>query len=244
MRLTGISHRYRRGHRPALSSVTAAFNAATVAVLGPNGAGKSTLLRILTTALRPESGDFTVGGWSRSSGQVEAYRRFLGYMPQDLRVQPGYTCRDFLTYMAWLKQVPPSSAPDAVNGALSAMNLSDRADTKVKHLSGGLRQRLGLAQAIVNSPQVIVLDEPTVGLDPAERVRFREHVKRLPDGCVRVLATHLTDDVAALADEVLILHEGRVRFAGPIVDLCRMPREDITGEVVEAAYVELIGATE
>lgn len=244
MRLSGITHRYRRGLRPALSSIDAAFDAATVAVLGPNGAGKSTLLRILTTALRPQSGDFSLGGWSRSSGEVDEYRRALGYMPQDLQVQPGYTCRDFLTYMAWLKQVPASAAPDAVNGALSAMNLSGRADTKVKHLSGGLRQRLGLAQAIVNRPRVIVLDEPTVGLDPAERVRFREHVKALPSGCVRVLATHLTDDVAALADEVLILHEGRVRFAGPVTDLCAKARLAITGEDVEAAYIDLVGAPE
>lgn len=241
LELHDLSYRYRRGAQ-ALHGVSCSLASPSVAVLGPNGAGKSTLLRLLTTATTPQEGRFSAVGWSSGDADgLRDYRRSLGVMPQALNIFRGYSCEEFLHYVAWLREVPVQDARAQVEHALHAVDLLERRHDPVKQLSGGMRQRLGLAQALVNQPRMLVLDEPTVGLDPRQRSEFRTYLRRLLPETMVVLATHLVEDVAAIAEEVLVLDAGRVRFAGPLQALC-VDREgaDVTGSDVEAAYLQLV----
>lgn len=241
LQLHNLSYSYRRGTQ-ALQGVSCTLHSPSVAILGPNGAGKSTLLKLITTATTPQEGTFTAAGWSSQDlAGLRDYRRKLGVMPQALNIFRGYSCQEFLHYVAWLREVPVLEGPDRVEHALRAVELWDRREDPVKQLSGGMRQRLGLAQALVNQPQLLVLDEPTVGLDPRQRSEFRTYIRRLLPRTVVVLATHLVDDVAAIADEVLVLDAGQVRFAGPLRALCADRADgDITGADIEAAYLQLV----
>lgn len=240
--MESLSFTYRGGSGLALVDVTAAFVSRSIAVLGPNGAGKSTLFRMLSTLDKPMSGTFSVGEFRSERGvDREAYRRQLGVLPQQLRIFGGYSCAEFLRYVCWLRCVPASAIDSSVEEALAIVQLEGRADQPVKRLSGGMRQRLGLAQALVSRPALVLLDEPTVGLDPRQRVEFRHYLTRLSESCTLVLATHLVDDVAAIADEVLVLSEGRLRYAGALNEMCpRGDGERITGADVERAYLRLV----
>jgi len=245
MSLTDVRFTYPRARRPALVDVTAEFTSNAIAILGPNGAGKSTLLRILSTLDRPDIGGFRVGAWSSAdAGDIDRYRNGLGVMPQRLDIFGGYDCEEFLRYVAWLRRVDVDTAERNVADALAAVGLTEIANERVKTLSGGMRQRLGLAQALVNRPRILLLDEPTVGLDPAQRIDFRTYLRVASANCVVVLATHLVEDVAAVATEVLVLNEGRRMFAGTLEDLCGVaPGTQVTGPDVEGAYLRLLGDT-
>lgn len=239
--MSGVSFRY--GKVKALDEITARFHSNAVAVLGPNGAGKSTLLRLLMSAARPDAGSFAVAGWhSDDRAGVSVFRQRLGVMPQGMRLFGGYTCREFLRYVAWLREVPSAQVEHAATRALEVVDLVDRADERVKRLSGGMRQRLGLAQAIVNNPRLLVLDEPTVGLDPGQRADFRRYLARVKDECLVVLATHLVDDAAAVSDEVLVLDEGSTRFVGSMRDFVGHPAGEagFSSADVETAYLTLV----
>ena len=170
--LQNVSFSYRRSHSPALTSVSAELHEPLVAVLGPNGAGKSTLFRVLATAAAPSSGTFLLDGVDATGAGRAAYRRRLGWMPQQLGMFGAYTCAEFLRYVAWMRQVRLRDIDSAVDTALAVVNLGGRAGDRIRELSGGMRQRLGLAQAVVAGPEVLLLDEPTVGLDPRERLSF------------------------------------------------------------------------
>lgn len=242
--LHDLGFAYGRGPR-VLDRVTCTFHSRAIAVLGPNGAGKSTLLKILTTAVEPDEGTFAAGGFSRGTSveELRAYRQRLGYMPQTLRILGGYSCAEFLRYVAWLREVDSGEVEANVEDALKAVNLYDRRDQRVKALSGGMQQRVGLAQAIVNRPRFLVLDEPTVGLDPRQRAEFRTYLAALPQETTILLATHLVDDVSAVADDVLILDGGSLAFAGSIQELCATTNERPTGQEVEAAYLKLLAGS-
>ncbi|MEU8349364.1 ABC transporter ATP-binding protein [Streptomyces sp. NPDC048845] len=195
---------------PSLSLGTGAHG-----LLGPNGAGKTTLIRALATVLRPAAGELELFGTSVSGvGDQRAVRRRIGYLPQEFGYYKRFTVREFVEYMAWLKEVPGSDIPGAVQRAVERVGLADRADERMKALSGGMVRRAGIAQAIVNDPAVLLLDEPTAGLDPAQRMRFRELLQELGrDTCV-VVSTHLVEDVAAACSDVLLLAAGRLVFQG------------------------------
>jgi len=214
-----------------------------VALLGPNGAGKTTLLRLLSTAEPVQSGGIRIGGHSLSDpyGRTVVRRR-LGVVPQGSPIREGLRCRDFLAYVAWLRDVPAQNADREVARALDAVELSDRATDRVKTLSGGMKQRLLLAQALVGAPAILVLDEPTVGLDPRQRHGLRGLLARLAHDVTLVIATHLVEDVAALAGDVVLLDEGRVGFCGSVRELVGGDKGDpVTGAQVEAAFLERTG---
>lgn len=184
-------------------------------LLGPNGAGKTTLIRTLATVLRPTEGDLTLLGES-VGGHIDqrGLRRRIGYLPQTFGYYKRFTVREFVEYLAWLKEMSKKDIPGAVQRAIERVGLADRADDKLKTLSGGMVRRVGIAQAIVNDPQVLLLDEPTAGLDPAQRVRFRELMQQIgQDACV-VVSTHLVEDVATACTDVVLFAEGKLVFQG------------------------------
>jgi ABC-2 type transport system ATP-binding protein len=196
-----------------------------VAVLGANGAGKTSLLRCITTLVSPQDGTVRVDGLNpdREVERIEIRRR-LGYLPQRVGFDRGSTAYDALDYLAVLKEHRNDRVRRRlVAAALERVGLSDRASTRVASLSGGMQQRLGLAQAILGSPSLIVLDEPAAGLDPDERFRFRDIVAERRQSATLIVSTHLTDE-AADADSVVVLAGGRVRFAGPPARLVEIAR--------------------
>ncbi|MEV0568707.1 ABC transporter ATP-binding protein [Dactylosporangium sp. NPDC050588] len=191
-------------------------------LLGPNGAGKSTLMRALATVVRPHRGTLRLLGIDATAGRaLRPVRARLGYLPQQFGFYPRFTVRDAVEYMAWLREMPSSAVPAAAQQAIDRVRLTDRADAKLKSLSGGMLRRAGIAQAIVNEPDLLLLDEPTVGLDPEQRVEFRELIRELgADSCVLV-STHLVEDVVAACTDVVLMGDGSLVFQGVPADLIR-----------------------
>ncbi|MFV2011270.1 MULTISPECIES: ATP-binding cassette domain-containing protein [unclassified Micromonospora] len=215
------------------------------ALLGPNGAGKTTLLRTLATIMPPQYGSLRIGGVEvvdeRSARRI---RDDIGYLPQAFGFDPQMSVSDFVTYAAWMRGVPPSRRRGAVDEALEMVDLVDRRRDKMRKLSGGMRQRAGIAWAVVGRPGVVLLDEPTVGLDPRQRLQFRKIISGLADAVV-VLSTHLIDDVAAIADRVVVMHGGVARFDGSIAELEATARDDLPGHTpLERAYMHLLPEAE
>jgi ABC-2 type transport system ATP-binding protein len=212
--VSGIAKRF--GRTPALDGVTLEASPGITGLLGPNGAGKTTLLRIIATVLAPDRGMLRLLGRdpSRADERVEIRRR-LGYMPQEPGFYRNFTAFEFVDYVAILKQLTERRARhDEVRRVLSLVGLAGVHHRKVKALSGGMRRRLVLAQALLSDPDLLVLDEPIAGMDPEQRLRFREVVSQLPNQPVVVLSTHQTEDVTALCERVIVLHGGVFRFDG------------------------------
>ncbi|WIX81810.1 ABC transporter ATP-binding protein [Amycolatopsis carbonis] len=211
-------------------------------VLGPNGAGKTTLIRALATVLRPAEGGLALLGES-VGGHIDQrrLRRRIGYLPQTFGYYKRFTVREFVEYLAWLKEMSKQDIPAAVQRAIERVGLADRADDKLKTLSGGMVRRVGIAQAIVNDPQILLLDEPTAGLDPAQRVRFRELMSQLgQDACV-VVSTHLVEDVATACTDVVLFAEGKLVFQGTPDQLAAAGTpEDIGDSPIERGYSALL----
>ncbi len=209
---TGL--RVRAGRRMAVDGVDLSLGTGVHGLLGPNGAGKTTLIRALATVLRPADGSLLLLG----GADLRDVRRNLGYLPQEFGFYRRFTVREFVEYMAWLKELPKAEIPGAVQRAIERVGLTDRADSRLKTLSGGMVRRAGIAQAIVNDPAILLLDEPTAGLDPAQRMDFRKLLRELTGTCV-VVSTHLVEDVAAACTDVVLLDEGRVVFQGAAAEL-------------------------
>ncbi len=213
VRVTGLTVRHRG--TSALDAVDLGFGTGVHGLLGPNGAGKTSLIRVLATVARASSGRVELLG-SDVSGHRERseVRRRLGYLPQEFGYYPGFTVREFVAYVAWLKEMPAAGTPEAVERAVRRVGLADRIDAKVRSLSGGMLRRLGIAQAIVNDPDVLLLDEPTAGLDPEQRVEFRALLRELGTDATVVVSTHLVEDVATACTDVTLLESGRVAYRG------------------------------
>ncbi|MGW5158342.1 ABC transporter ATP-binding protein [Nonomuraea wenchangensis] len=204
------------GARRALDGLDLTLGAGVTGLLGPNGAGKTTLLRCLATTLAPDGGTVRAFGLDPADRvQRTALRRRLGYLPQNPGAYPHFTAFDLVDYVAILKELTDREHRHAeVRRVLAEVNLTDQARTKVRKLSGGMRQRLALAQALLGRPDLLILDEPTVGLDPEQRMAFRALVSRLGESSVVVLSTHQTEDVAALCERVVVMRDGRAVFDG------------------------------
>ena len=227
----------------AVNNLELSFGTGVHGLLGPNGAGKTTLIRTLATELRPTSGELSLLGRPAGGDDLRRLRRRLGYLPQQFGYYKGFTVREFVEYVAWLKEVKASAIPSAVRRAVERVGLADRADAKLKTLSGGMVRRVGIAQAIVNDPQVLLLDEPTVGLDPAQRLRLRELLQQLGgDSCI-VVSTHLVEDVAAACSDVVLMAAGRVVFSGTPQQLAARGRpEDPGNSAIERGYSAILDA--
>lgn len=214
VRVTEVSKHY--GSLHALDGVSFGLGNGITGLLGPNGAGKTTLLRCLATVLAPDAGTIDVLGFDpdRPRDRTEIRRR-IGYLPQEPGFYRNFTCFDFVDYLAILKEhVDRDERHAEVRRVLELTGLSDKSTTKIRKLSGGMRRRLALAQSLLGSPGFLILDEPTAGLDPELRFRFRELVTELAADRVVLLSTHQTEDVAAICDRVIVLDAGLVRFDG------------------------------
>ena len=210
----GVVKRF--GSTVALDGAELTLGRGVTGLLGPNGAGKTTLLRIVATVLAPDQGEVEVFGNDpgRAEGRL-AIRRRLGYMPQEPGYHLGFSAFDFVDYVAILKEWADRRARhDEVRRVLALVGLETVMHKKIRRLSGGMRRRVGIAQALVGSPDLLVLDEPTAGLDPEQRLRFRELLSSQAERATVLLSTHQTDDVAALCQRVLVLLAGVVRFDG------------------------------
>ena len=211
--ITDLTRRF--GRTQAVAGVSLQAGAGVFGLLGPNGAGKTSLLRMMATVLPPTSGRLRLLDRDpRSYAPRREIRRRLGYLPQNLGYYPGFTVAEFVEYFALLKDMPPGQVPRAVAAAIEHVGLGDKARTKLRTLSGGMLRRVGIAQAIVNGPELLLLDEPTAGLDPEQRVSFRALLRDLGQRATVIVSTHLVEDVGAACTEVALMDAGRIVFHG------------------------------
>lgn len=206
------------GSKIAVDQVSATLKPGVYGLLGANGAGKTTLMRMLCAVLEPTSGEVFLDGKNIIAMGAD-YRNVLGYLPQDFGYYPGYTAREFLLYISALKGIPKNLAKKRTKELLEEVGLSDAADKKVKTFSGGMKQRIGIAQALLNHPEILILDEPTAGLDPKERVRFRNLLSDYAGDKIVILSTHIVSDIEAIADEVLLMKKGKFVLQGTVSEL-------------------------
>jgi ABC-2 type transport system ATP-binding protein len=211
--ITDLTRRF--GRTPAVAGVDLEAGPGVFGLLGPNGAGKTSLLRMMATVIRPSAGrlrllDRDPGAY----GPRREIRRRLGYLPQNLGYYPSFTVAEFVEYFALLKEMPSARIPAAVASAVERVGLGDRARKKLRTLSGGMLRRAGIAQAIVNGPELLLLDEPTAGLDPEQRVQFRALLRDLGQRATVVVSTHLVEDVGAACTEVALMDAGKIVFHG------------------------------
>lgn len=202
-----VTKRY--GSFTALEDISLQFTAGVYGLLAPNGAGKTTLIKMLTTLLFPTSGQILWEG-EDIHALDEEYRGLLGYLPQEFGYYPGYTPRQFLRYVAALQCIPRKEADQRISELLELVGLSDAEHKKMRQLSGGMRQRVGIAQAMLNDPRLLILDEPTAGLDPRERVRFRNLIHSLAEDRIVILSTHIVSDIETIAGQIVMLRDRKL----------------------------------
>jgi ABC-type multidrug transport system ATPase subunit len=225
------------GKNKALNNISLDLVNGVYALLGPNGAGKSTLMNILTLSLRADEGKVLWKSARRIEEAGKEYRGILGYMPQQQGLYDGFRGVDFLCYIAGLKDIPPKRTREEVERVASLVNLSDRLRDRISGYSGGMKQRILFASAIIGDPEIVVLDEPTAGLDPKERIRIREIVKNMAGDKIIIFATHVVSDIETIADDVILLRKGVVVERGSPSDLCE--RFGITQGGLESVYMKV-----
>lgn len=221
-----ISKQYK--NKIAVDRMSFTLTNGVTGLLGANGAGKTTLMRLLCGILVPTGGTVTFDGMDV---ETEEYRDILGYLPQDFGYYPEFSGRDFLLYMSAVKGLPKREAKVKIEELIELSGLKEAARKKVRTYSGGMRQRLGIAQALLNDPQVLIMDEPTSGLDPQERIRFRELISGLGRDRIVLLSTHIVSDLEQIADRLMIMKEGRLLWQG---------RWDAGKEDLEQFYISVI----
>ena len=222
------------GSKIAVDRVSATLTPGVYGLLGANGAGKTTLMRMLCAILESTSGEVFWGG-EEVTGMGAAYRNVLGYLPQDFGYYPHYTAEEFLSYIATLKGIPRDIAKRRIHELLDTVGLLGAARKKLRTFSGGMKQRVGIAQALLNDPQVLILDEPTAGLDPKERVHLRNLLADYAGDRIVVLSTHIVSDVEAIADEVLVMKDGQFILWGTVPELVRQASGKVWELTVPAA---------
>ena len=240
--IQNVSKKY--GSKVALKDFSYTFHEGIYGILGANGAGKSTLLGLITDNITRDEGRILLNGTDILQ-QGKAFRRLLGFMPQQQGLYEGMTVTAFLAYMARLKEIPGGRVCAEIDRVLPLTNLSDAAHKKCYALSGGMRQRLLLAQALLGDPKILILDEPTAGLDPRERGRLRDHIAQLAQDRIVLLATHIVSDIEAIADDVLLMREGSLIRSGSPSELVEsLPPGSLPPDQrpdLEAVYLYYLG---
>lgn len=197
----------------AVDGISVVLTTGVYGLLGVNGAGKTTLMRMLCTLLKPTEGSITWDGQD-IFGMDGDYRRILGYLPQEFGFYPDFTVRDYLMYIACIKGIRPAVAKKRVEFMLKQVGLAREGNRKMKKLSGGMKRRAGIAQAMLNDPEILILDEPTAGLDPNERIRFRNLISELAEERLVLLSTHIVSDIESIANEIFLMKDGRICVSG------------------------------
>ncbi|MFD9062788.1 ATP-binding cassette domain-containing protein [Kitasatospora purpeofusca] len=238
LELTDVSKVYRSG-KHAVDGLSLRLGPGLLGLLGPNGAGKSSLMRIVATVTRPTSGRLTYRG-ADVLAQPDLLRRELGFLPQDFGVHPHLTSREFLSYLAAAKGLPARAARARIDELLALVNLTEAVRRPLGAYSGGMLRRVGIAQALLGDPGVIVVDEPTAGLDPEERVRFRNLLSTLAEDRVVLLSTHIVSDIESVAGDIAVLAGGRLLRRGSPEELLRGQAGRVWEVLVDAGSVAAV----
>ena len=215
----------------AVNNFSFSMDCGVYGLLGVNGAGKTTLMRMLTTLMRPTSGQITWDGEDVFTMDGN-YRMLLGYLPQDFGYYPDFSVYDYLMYIAALKGIRPAVAKQRVKELLKQVGLVKARNKKMKTLSGGMKRRAGIAQAMLNDPKILILDEPTAGLDPSERIRFRNLISELSEERIVLLSTHIVSDIEYIANEILLMKDGQLVISGT--------SEDIIDSMPESVWISRV----
>lgn len=209
--------RFFREQTIALDHLSLTIEMGMFGLLGPNGAGKTTLMRVLATLLKPTSGTVHIGGWRVDDPKEKWHiRARLGYLPQEIQMYENLSAREFLAFVAGLKYVPTEERGHQIGRILELTGLEEVAGRMIRTYSGGMKRRLGIAQALIGNPQILIVDEPTVGLDPQERVRFRNLLVELARERLVLLSSHITEDIAQTCSQIAVLDRGQIRFHGSL----------------------------
>lgn len=224
------------GDFTAVNHINLTMKNGVYGLLGVNGAGKITLMRMLCTLLKPTSGTIRCDGRDIFKMDSE-YRRLLGYLPQEFGFYPQFSVQDYLLYIAALKGIPPAAAKERVKELLFKVGLSKAAHKKMKKLSGGMKRRAGIAQAMLNNPKILILDEPTAGLDPNERIRFRNLISELSEQRLVLLSTHIVSDIEYIANEIWLMKDGELMHKGSADEIINSMPETVWECFVEKNMV-------
>jgi ABC-2 type transport system ATP-binding protein len=234
-----LSHRY--GDQPALVDVSLVLSAPVTALVGVNGAGKTTLLNVLAGALAPRAGRVTLDGDNLYSKSRRRLLPHIALMPQTFSYPGAFTVREFVEYLGWMRGLPRSEVRRAAAAAIDQVILSDRAEHQLKTLSGGMIRRVGLAQALVSQPSVLLLDEPTTGLDPEQRASMRDLIARLPHNTTVLMSSHVMEDVERIAQRVVLIDDTRLIFDDTVAALQALAPSGAAGRA-EVAFLSLVAA--
>lgn len=224
--LNNVSKRF--GKFTAVEDISLDMDNGLYALLAPNGAGKTTIIKMITTLLNPTEGEILYDGVNIKT-MGAGYRELLGYLPQDFGYYKNNTPKQYLSYLAALKGVPKKETEEKIDYLLELVGLAENADKKMKKFSGGMLQRVGIAQAMLNDPKILILDEPTAGLDPKERVRFRNIISVLSKDRIVILSTHIVSDIESIANQVILIRDKHIYKMDSVANICN----ELSGKVFE-----------
>lgn len=224
--LNNVSKRF--GKFTAVEDISLDMDNGLYALLAPNGAGKTTIIKMITTLLNPTEGEILYDGVNIKT-MGAGYRELLGYLPQDFGYYKNNTPKQYLLYLAALKGVPKKETEEKIDYLLELVGLAENADKKMKKFSGGMIQRVGIAQAMLNDPKILILDEPTAGLDPKERVRFRNIISVLSKDRIVILSTHIVSDIESIANQVILIRDKHIYKMDSVANICN----ELSGKVFE-----------